>query len=34
MIVGNPPRIIERHYKHHIKGRQNALDKAVMGTWS
>lgn len=33
MIVGNSPRIIERHYNHHIKSRQDALDKAVMGTW-
>jgi integrase len=33
MIVGNTPRIIERHYNHHVQSRQDALDKALIGTW-
>ena len=33
IIVGNSPRIIERHYNHHIQSRQDALDRAFTGTW-
>jgi integrase len=33
-LAGNSPRIIERHYNQWIQSRQDALDKAFMGTWT
>ena len=32
-LAGNSPRIIERHYNQWIQSRQDAIDKAFMGTW-
>jgi integrase len=33
IIVRNSPRIIERHYNHHIQSRQNRIDSMFAGTW-
>jgi integrase len=33
-ILGNSPRIIEKHYSQWISSRQDALNEAVKGTWS
>jgi hypothetical protein len=32
-ILGNSPRIVEKHYSQWIQSRQTAIDSAVKGTW-
>ena len=32
-ILGNSPRIVEKHYSQWIQARQTALEAAVKGTW-
>jgi hypothetical protein len=32
-ILGNSPRIVEKHYSQWIQARQLALEAAVKGTW-
>jgi len=33
-ILGNSPRIVEKHYSQWIQARQDAVNAAVMGTWA
>jgi hypothetical protein len=32
-ILGNSPRIVEKHFNQWISSRQTALEAAVKGTW-
>jgi integrase/recombinase XerD len=32
-ILGNSPKIVEKHYSHWVKARQDALDQDVMRSW-
>jgi hypothetical protein len=33
-ILGNSPRIIEKHYSHWIQARQDSINAAVEATWA
>jgi hypothetical protein len=33
-ILGNSPRIVEKHYSQWIQARQDAIEKAIKAAWS
>jgi hypothetical protein len=33
-LLGNSPKILEKHYHHWVRGRQEKLEEAVKNSWA